>query len=98
MSEQHSNRNKWFSALYRTRVRVWKDSTPIINLSLIFTILAVGTAPWVAVAGIIAALAMGYRFAIEKNAAGFSGDFDEVVRDAAQNVKNAVDSVTKDAE
>ena len=98
MSEQQSNRNRWFSILYRTRIRVWKDQTPIVNLSLIFSILAVGTAPWLAAAGIVAAVAMGYRFGIEKNAAGFSGDLDEVVRDAAQNVKNAVDSVTEKGE
>ena len=95
MSEQQSGKNRWFSVFYRTRVRVWKGNTPIINLSLIFSILAVGTAPWLAAAGIIAAIAMGYRFGIERNAAEFSGDFDEVVRDAAQNVKNVVNSVTE---
>ena len=86
-----TRRNNWFSILYRTRVKVCKGETTIINLSFIFSLLAVSTAPWLAVAGLIIALALGYRFSIEKNAPQFSGNFDEVVRDAAQNVKNAVD-------
>lgn len=87
-----SNRkNHWFSILYRTRVKVCKGETTIMNLSLIFSLLAISTAPWLAVAGLIIALALGYRFSIEKNAPQFSGDFDEVVRDAARNVKDAVD-------
>ena len=83
--------NNWFSFLYRTRVKVCKDQITIVNLSLIFTVLGGSTAPWLAVAGLIIALALGYRFSIEKNAPQFSGDFDEVVRDAAQNVKNTID-------
>ena len=86
-----NRKNHWFSVLYRTRVKVCKEQTTIINLSLIFSVLAISTAPWLAVAGLIIALALGYRFSIEKNAPQFSGDFDEVMRDAAQNVKNAVD-------
>ena len=86
-----SRRNHWFSILYRTRIKVCKGETTIINLSLIFSLLAISTAPWLAVAGLIIALALGYRFSIEKNAPQFSGDFDEVVRDAARNVKDAVD-------
>lgn len=86
-----NRRNNWFSFLYRTRVKVFKEQTPIINLSLLFSLLAIFTAPWLAVAGLIIALVLGYRFYIEKNAPQFSGDFDEVVRDAAQNVKNTID-------
>ncbi len=91
-----TRRNNWFSILYRTRVKVCKEQTTIINLSLIFSLLAISTAPWLAVAGLIIALALGYRFSIEKDAPQFSGDFDEVMRDAAQNVKNAVDGDTKE--
>ena len=86
-----TQKNKWFSVLYRTRVKVCKGQTTIINLSFIFSLLAVSTAPWLAVAGLIIALALGYRFSIEKNAPQFSASFDEVVRDAAQNVRDAVD-------
>ena len=87
-------KNSIFSFLYCNRVKVSKDSTPIINLSLIFCILAVLTAPWLVVIGGIVALALGYKFAFERNAVGFSSDFDEVVKGAASNVRNVVDNVT----
>ncbi len=108
MSEQNFNNNTntnsnnngthWFSFFYRTRIKVNKGETSIINLSLIFMILAVCSAPWLAVAGLVISLALGYRFSIERNAKGFCGDFNEVVRDAAGNVKAAVDSVVNNSD
>lgn len=89
-----ANSSNWFSVLYRTRIRVDKEDISIVNLSLLFCLLAVLSAPWLVVGGAIAALVLGYRFSIQKNAPGFSGDFDEVVRDAARNVQSAVDSAT----
>ena len=86
--------NGIFSFLYCNRVKVNKGATPIINLSLIFCVLAVLTAPWLVVGGVIVALALGYKFGFERNAAGFSGDFDEVVKGAASNVRNVVEDVT----
>ena len=75
--------NNVFSVLYRTRVKVQKDDTPILNLSLIFSIIAVCSAPWLAVIGLVVALVLGYRFSIERNAAEFSGSFQDVVNSAA---------------
>ena len=98
MADRNANTSNWFSMLYRTRIRVDKGDVSIINLSLLFCVLAVLTAPWLMAGGAIAALALGYRFAIEKNAPGFSGDFDEVVRDAARNVQNVVDGVSDQPE
>ncbi len=51
------------------------------------------TAPWLAVGGVIAALAMGYQFAYEPNAAGFSGNFDKTVQDAKSHVRSMMDQV-----
>ena len=93
MKQSHDKR--WFSFFYRTRVKVTRGDTVILNLSILFMLLAVGSAPWLAVAGLIFALALGYRFSIERGAAGFSGDFDEVMQNAAQNVKSALDSVVE---
>jgi len=87
------NKNKWFSFLYRTRVKLHKGQTPIINLSLVFMLLALMSAPWLAVGGGIAALALGYRFSIERESPDFTGDWDEVVQGAAENVKSAVDGL-----
>ena len=85
--------NNVFSVLYRTRVKVQKDDTPILNLSLIFSIIAVCSAPWLAVIGLVVVV-LGYRFSIEHNAAEFSGSFQDVVNSAAANVKGAVNSFT----
>ena len=93
-----NQKNRWFSFFYCTRIKVFKGQTPILNLSLLFTLLAAMSAPWVAVAGLVAALALGYRFSVERNAAEFCGDFDTVVHDAAQNVQDAVDSFTEPRE
>ena len=87
-------KNGIFSTLYCNRVKINKGSTPILNLSLLFSILAVLTAPWLVVGGVIVALALGYKFAFERNAAGFSNDFDQVVKGAATNVRTVMDSVT----
>ena len=50
--------NNVFSVLYRTRVKVQKDDTPILNLSLIFSVVAVCSAPWLAVIGLVVALVL----------------------------------------
>ena len=43
---------------------------------------------------LVVALVLGYRFSIERNAAEFSGSFQDVVNSAAANVKGAVNSFT----
>ena len=87
-------KNGIFSTLYCNRVKINKGNTPILNLSLLFSILAVLTAPWLVVGGVIVALVLGYKFGYERNAADFSGDFDAVVKNAAGNVRAVVDNVT----
>ncbi len=82
-----------FSFLYRTRVKVTKDETPILNFSLVFTIVAVVCAPWLAVIGLVVALALGYHIGVQRDASEFCGDFQQVVRDARATVKDAVDSL-----
>lgn len=89
-----TNGSSVFSFLYRNRVIVKKGDVTILNVSLIFSILSVLCAPWLAVGGLIAALALGYRFSFERGSRDFSGDFQEVVKGAAGNVKSVVDSVT----
>lgn len=87
--------NNIFSKLYRTRIKVTKDSTTIINLSLAFTIVSALLAIWLVVIGVVVALLLGYRFSIQKDAPEFSGDLKEVVDDATDNVKDVVRSFTK---
>ena len=94
--ENTTNRDKgFFSVLYRTRFRASKNGETVVNLSVLFSIIALLSAPWLVIIGLIAAVAMGYRFSIDPNGLGFEQSFDDVVRNAAQNVKGAVDSVTE---
>ena len=86
--------NNIFSTLYRTRIKVTKDSTTIINLSLLFTIVSALLALWLVVIGAVVALLLGYRFSIQKNAPEFSGDLKEIVEDAGENVKEVVRNFT----
>jgi len=86
--------NNIFSKLYRTRIKVTKDHTPVINLSLLFSLVALILAPHLVIIGAIVAMVLGYRFSIQKDAPEFSGNLKEVVDDAAENVKDAVRSFT----
>jgi len=86
-----------FNYLYRTRVKVFKAETPIINLSALFMIFAVLVAPWLVVVGAVLALALGYRIAMERNSGAFSGDtLENMVRNAGANVRNTVYTFTRD--
>ena len=92
--EKQSGQTRWFSFLYRTRVMVHQGDIPIINLSLAFALLVAVSAPWVAVAGLAVALALGHRIHVERNAPGFSGDFQQVVHDAAEHVNRQTHTPT----
>ena len=95
MDQSASRDKRFFSVLYRTRFRASKNGETVINLSLLFSIIALLSAPWLVILGVIAALAMGYRFSFDKNGLGFEQNFDDVVRNAAGHVRQAVDSVTE---
>ena len=89
-----NGKNGFFSMMYRTRILITKGDTTILNLSLLFSIISLLCAPWLVVIGAIVALALGYKFAIDRNASAFDKDFEHVVKDAASNVKHAVEDVT----
>ena len=96
--ENNNNNNQKktgiFSLLYRTRLLVTKGNSQIINLSILFSVIALLCAPWLVIVGAIVALVLGYHFSIERDAAEFDRDFENVVKDAADNVKHAVENVT----
>ena len=83
-----------FATLYCTRINVRKDNATIANLSLLFGLIALLTAPWLVIGGVIAALALGYKFSVGRNDEGFNGDFDTVVEQAGQNIRTTVERVT----
>lgn len=86
--------NNIFNKLYANRIIFQREGETIVNLSLIFCLIAFLTAPWLVIGGVIAALALGYKFHTARNAAAFTGSFDAVVADAKNNVRSAVDAMT----
>lgn len=93
MSSEKSNHV--FNKLYANRIAATRDGTPIVNLSLIFCLIAFLTAPWLVIGGVVAALALGYKFRYIRNAADFVSNLDAVVQDAKSNVRSVVDTVTE---
>lgn len=91
MSSEKTNRI--YNSLYANRISVKRNGTSIVNLSLIFCLIAFLTAPWLVIGGAIAALVLGYKFSYIRNAAEFSGNFDAVVQDAKNNVRSVMDAV-----
>ena len=55
-----------FTFLYRLRLRVRKDEAVVVNLSSLFVLLTLITAPHICVIGLIVALALGYRINIDR--------------------------------
>ena len=96
MSQNNFDKNSVFSFLYRNRIVVSKGNVTIVNLSAIFSLLSLLCAPWFVVIGVIVALVLGYRFSMDKNSADFGGSFDAMVKNAAGNVKSAVESITQE--
>ena len=86
--------NSIFNKLYANRIVFKREGSTIVNLSLLFCIIAFLTAPWLVIGGVIAALALGYKFSYARNVAAFTGSFDAVVAEAKNNVRSAVDAVT----
>lgn len=95
MNNTQTSKGGIFSVLYRTRFRASKNGQTVVNLSLLFSIIALLSAPWLVILGLIAALVMGYRFSIVRNGLGFEQNFDDVVRNAAMNIKQVVNTVTE---
>ena len=82
--------NGIFSTLYCTRIRLFKGETPIVNLSLLFCLIALLVAPWLVIGGAIVALALGYRFTTANSSEDFDGSFRDVIHNAKANVRNAM--------
>ena len=91
-STQNGN-NTFFSRFYRIRIHVSKGTITILNLSLLFLIFSLLCAPWLVLIGSVAALALGYRFSIDKNADNFQEDFSNVVQNATDNIKSATETI-----
>lgn len=84
------------SKLYRFRLKVRKGDTVILNLSLLFSILAVLVSPHLVIVGAIIALILGYRIGFDTNDKDFEAEnLERMVRNAAQNVRSSVSDMAK---
>ncbi|HPJ02240.1 MAG TPA: DUF4342 domain-containing protein [Candidatus Limiplasma sp.] len=77
----------FFRTMYKNRVKITRGDTPILNLSILFSIIALLTAPWLVIGGVLVALVMGYRLSLDTSGVGFENSFEEVVEAGKQNVK-----------
>lgn len=84
--------------LYRTRIKVLKGETTIVNLSVLFMALAVLIfSPHLAILSLILGLILGYRITIDKDDEAFREEkVDVLVKNAADNVKQAVSGISRE--
>lgn len=82
--------------LFRFRLKITRNNTPIINLSVLFSALVIFIAPKLAAFSGILALLLGCNFSFDKNDGAFAGeDLQKMVRNAGENAKNSVNNVAK---
>ena len=80
--------------IYRSRVKIRKGDTSILNVSVLFAGLSLIFAPHITIAGIIASMVLGYQFSFSSMDPEFSSDnLEKMVKNAAQNAKSSVSSV-----
>ena len=82
--------------LYRSRLKIHKGSTPIINISVLFAAACLLFAPHMTIIGVIISMILGYRFSFTKMDEEFAADnLEKMVKSAAQNAKTSVSSVVQ---
>ena len=98
--ETNQNSKKGFmnlmTKLYQFRLKVKKGPVTILNLSLLFSILALLISPHLVIIGAILMLVLGYHVSFDKHDADFASDnLERMVRNAGENVKETVSDFTK---
>ncbi len=94
----HSRRHRsLFDALFRFRVVMRKGDVTVLNLSVLFLIFALFTAPWLVVIGTLVALVLGYRITTDRESSAFSQDtLETMLHRAGDNVRNTVNTFAHD--
>ena len=86
----------FMTKLYQFRLKVKKGSITILNLSLLFSILSLIISPHLVVIGAIMMLVLGYHVSFDKRDPDFASDnLERMVRNAGENVKDAVGDFTR---
>ena len=80
--------------IYRSRVKIRKGDTPILNVSVLFAGLSLLFAPHITIIGVIASMILGNQFSFTSMDPEFSSEnLEKMVKNAAQNAKSSVSSV-----
>ena len=89
-------KSSFIQRLYRTRLKVNKGDITIANLSALFCGACILFSPHMTIAAVIAALVLGYKIHVERDAAEFRGEnIEKMVRNAADNVKSSVGDIAR---
>ena len=81
----------WITKLYRARIKISKDDTPVINLSALACIVLTIFSAHMVIVGALASLILGYRFSFTKDDPDFAGEnLERMVRSASENVKSSM--------
>ena len=56
--ETKQENNGFFKVMYRTRLMIKRGDMTILNLSLLFSLIALLTAPWLVIIGLLVSLVM----------------------------------------
>ena len=90
---RHKGLKGLFDFLFRLRLKVQKGNVTVVNLSALFMLVVLSTAPHICVIGLIVSLLLGYRISLDRDSADFANDnFDDMVKNAKSNVQNTVNS------
>ena len=81
---------------FRARIKIRREETPILNVSVLFAVLAVLVSPHLVIIGAVICLVLGYKFSFDKHDHAFDGEnLERTVRHAAENVKTSVNDFTR---
>lgn len=95
-SKKRSGFMSFLYMVYCMRLKVRKENVTIVNFSVIFCILCAVFAPYLAIAGCVIALILGYRFAFVKHDPDFDHeDLESKFQHAADNVKSSLGDMAK---
>lgn len=80
---------------FRARVKLRREETVILNISVLFAVLSLLISPHLVIIGAVIALILGYKFSFDKHDHAFDGEnLERTVRNAAENMKHSFNDFT----
>ncbi len=88
--------SSFMTRLYQCRLKVKKGEIIILNLSLLFSLVALLISPHLVLMGLVLCLILGYHIGVEKRDPAFATEnLERMVKNAAQNVKSSVGDIAR---